>query len=788
MEEKTLQKLEFYTVLQQVASFAVSPSAKALTLALRPIDDITKIQLLLKETGEALWLINKNIIPSFNFDNVDEALKKAKILYSLTIRELLAIKRLLTTSRNCVSLLTQVAKEIIPIFTNYAECLYQNKFLENELERCFLNEEDVADDATPELLTIRKKIKKATLDIKEKLNSIVKSSTTSKYLQDTIVTVRNDRYVLPVKQEYKNNIQGLIHDQSASGATVYIEPISVVNLNNQIKELLLAEREEIEKIIANFTRAVAEISDNLSATQENLAYIDSVYAKAYYSEKQKATLPILNQKGLISINKGRHPLLNQKKVVPINIKFGDSNRLVIVTGPNTGGKTVSLKTVGLFCLMTYVGLYLPAEEETHIAVFDNVFCDIGDEQSIEQNLSTFSSHIKNINNILNNLTDKSLVLIDEIGAGTEPIEGSALGLAVCEYLIESNSRCIISTHYGQLKEFSITTPNVVSASMEFNTETFEPTYKLIMGIPGNSNALEIAKRLGMNKSIIERAYQKVDENKKSLDTIIKNAESLRQQYELKLSELDEIKQRTEEEYNKAKNQNKLLLSEREKLLKNSQIEAKRIVSSAKEEAEELLDSLKKLFKKQTLEESNIFEARSIVKKLKEKKYIESNPEEDNLFEGNPIDINTLQMGDKVYVKKLKTVATVTGLPKANKIEVKFNNMVTILKQGEAYEFVSTKKENPKQNLTKSIIRTQTFSTEINLIGQTVDEGIYNLEKFLDEALMQGVTTDLRIIHGRGTGKLKSAVHQYLKTNKSVQEYRLGSFNEGNGGVTIVKLK
>lgn len=787
MEEKTLQKLEFYTVLQQVSTFAVSPSAKALILALKPVSDLTQIQLLLKETGEALWLINKNIIPSFNFDSIDELLKKSKILYSLTIRELLFVKRLLKTSRCCASLLLQSEKFQIPVLTNYAEALYQNKALEDELDRCFLNEEEIADDATPELLIIRKKIKKATIDIKEKLNSILKSSITAKYLQDAIVTVRNDRYVLPVKQEYKSNIQGLIHDQSASGATVYIEPISVVNLNNHLKELLLAEREEIEKILANFTRTVSEISDYLFDTQENLAYIDSIYAKAYYSEKFKAILPKINQKGIISINKGRHPLLDQKKVVPINLKFGESNRLVIITGPNTGGKTVSLKTLGLFSLMAYIGLYIPAEEETQIAVFDNIFCDIGDEQSIEQNLSTFSSHITNINYILNNLTDKSLILIDEIGAGTEPIEGSALGLAVCEYLINSNARCIISTHYAQLKEFSITTPNVISASMEFNTETFEPTYKLIMGIPGNSNALEIAKRLGMNKAIIENAYKKVDENKKSFDNVLKNAETLRQQYELQLAELNSMKQKTEEEYNKARNQNNLLLAEREKLLKNSQIEAKRIISSAKEEAEDLLDDLKKLFKKQTLEESNIFEARSIVKKLKEKTQPNIYSEDDNFFEGNPIDINTLQMGDKVYIKKLKTVATVTGLAKANKIEVKFNNMVTILKQGEAYEFSYTAKEPPKPNITKSVIKTQQFLPEINLIGQTTDEGIYNLEKFLDEAIMRGLT-DLRIIHGRGTGKLKSAVHQYLKTNKAVAEYRLGSFTEGNGGVTIVKLK
>jgi len=788
MENKTLQKLEFATVLNDVASFAISKSAKDLILNLRPSNDFTTIKKLLTETSEAFWLINKNVIPSFNFDNLDDTLKKAKILYQLTLRELLAVKRLLRTSRFCSSTIKSIEYQNIPYIYSYSDFLYQDKFLEDEIERCIINEEEIADDATLELAIIRKKIKKITFDIKDKLNSLVKSSTMSRYLQDTIVTIRNQRYVLPVKQEFKGNIQGLIHDQSASGATIFIEPISIVNMNNQLKELLLEEQTEIEKIISEFTRQVSNIVDKLTATQEWLAYIDSVYAKAYFAQKHNAVFPILNENGYININKGRHPLIDAKKVVPISIKLGKPEKQVIITGPNTGGKTVTIKTVGLLCLMTYVGLYVPADEDTHITVFDNIFCDIGDEQSLEQNLSTFSSHIKNLNHILNNATTKSLVLIDEIGAGTEPIEGSALGLAVCEYLLNSKTTSIITTHYGQLKEYSITTPGVMTASMEFDSKTLEPTYKLIMGIPGNSNALEIAKRLGLNNHIIEVAYNKIDKNKKSFDKLLKNAESLRQQYESQLEELALLKKNTQLEYDNAKNQNKLLAEERDKLLSSSKIEAKRIVSSAKEEAEELLNELKTLLKKQSLEESTIFKARSIVKKIDNKKYDNIENDENFMFEGKEIDINTLQLGDKVYIKKLKTVAIVCGLPKSNKIEVKFNNMSTHLKQGEAFEYVAIEKKEQKPISKRiSISSSNTYSIELNIIGQTVDEGLYNIEKFIDDAVLHNADT-IKIIHGRGTGKLKSATHSYLKTNKSVKEFRLGDYNEGNGGVTIVKLK
>lgn len=789
MEEKTLQKLEFNTVLDQLSNFAVSPSAKNLAKNLKPTNDYAIIKKLLTETGEAFWLINKNIIPSFDFDNIEESLKKAKILYQLTLRELLAIKRLLRTSRNCTSTIKSAEYNNVPTLYSYTDFLYQNKNLEEELERCILNEEEIADDATEELFLIRRKIKKTTFDIKDKLNSFVKSATIARYLQDSIVTVRNDRYVLPVKQEFKGNIQGLVHDQSASGATLFIEPISIVNLNNQLKELLLAERAEIEKIIANFTHSISLIADNLASTQDWIAYLDSVYAKAYFAEKHHAILPTINQNGYLTINKGRHPLLDPKKAVPITIEFGKTEKQVIITGPNTGGKTVSIKTIGLLCLMTYVGLYVPAQENTHIPIFDNIFCDIGDEQSIEQNLSTFSSHIKNLNYILNNTTEKSLVLIDEIGAGTEPIEGSALGLAVCEYLLTTNARSVITTHYGQLKEYSITTPTVMTASMEFDSKTLEPTYKLIMGIPGNSNALEIAKRLGMMPQIIENAFNKVDDNKKTFDVILKNAEDLRQQYTIELENLEDIKKKTIQEYEKVKNQNQLLALEREKLLANSRTEAKRIVSSAKEEAEELLIELKNLFKKQSLEESTIFKARSIVKKIDSKKYNDTtHSEDDPIFQGKAIDINTLQIGDTVYVKKIKTVATVTSLPKSNKIEVKFNNISMLLKQGEAFEYVEIQEKKQKQVTTKISTQTRTaYEIEINIIGQTIDEGTYNVEKFIDDALMRNIST-VKIIHGRGTGKLRSAVHNYLKGNKAIKEYRLGDYNEGNGGVTIVKLK
>lgn len=786
MEEKTLNKLEYFSVMEKVADFAVSPTAKSLIKQLAPSNDIAEINRLLSETSEAELLIRLNIYPQFNFDDISEAAKKAKILSPLTLRELLSVFRLLKTSRHAASLLLGIQNEKLQYLTTYASGIYQNVELENEIDRCILNEEELSDNASPELFLIRQKIKRTNFDIKDKLNSIIKSSTYAKYLQDTLVTIRNDRYVLPVKQEYKNNIQGLIHDQSSTGATVFIEPLAVVNLNNQLKEFLLSEKAEIDKIIAAFTMQIGKISDNLIENQQILAYIDSIYAKAIYADKNKCTQPIINSKGIIRINKGRHPLLDSKTVVPISISFGDTAKMVIITGPNTGGKTVSLKTVGLFCLLAYAGLFLPCEENTQIAVFDEIFCDIGDEQSIQQSLSTFSSHIKNINDILNKITSNSLVLFDELGAGTEPIEGSALALSIAGYVLKSGSRAVITTHYSQLKEFSITTAGVVSASMEFNVKTFEPTYKLVMGIPGSSNAIEIAKRLGLKQEIIFDAANKVSDDKKAFDKVILNAENLRQQYEKQLSELEQIKREISAELDLAKNRNKILVAERERLLSSSQTEAKRIVSSAKEEASELLQQLKEISKRSFLTDKDLFEARSIVKRIDDKKY-DFNIEEDNLFEGSPIDIKTLQMGDKVYIKKLNTVATVSGLPKGNKIEVRFNNMVTMVKQGEAYNYVDASEPKQKVSPTKSQIRTAPIKSEINLLGQTVDEALYNVDKFLDDALMQGVA-QVRIIHGRGTGKLKNGIHSYLRTNKNVAEYRLGNYNEGDSGVTIVTLK
>ncbi len=788
MDKKSLNKLEYQSVLKLIENFAVSVTAKEKIANLLPAFDVAEINKLLNETNEALQLINYNVYPVFNFDDVTECAQKAKILSVLSFREALSVMRLLRTSRLSHNTLFNAPVDNLVYLADIANGLYFNKQLEDSIDAAILNDDEMADNASAELFDIRQKIKRANADIKEKLNDITKSSTMSKYLQDSIVTLRNNRYVLPVKTEYKNNIQGLIHDQSASGSTLFIEPVGVVNLNNKLKELLLAERAEINRIMADFTQKIGLISDLLLKNQNIIAYIDSVYAKALFGIKYKCVLPQINTKGVLQIHNGRHPLLNQSKAVPLNIKSDRQNRQIIVTGPNTGGKTVALKTIGLLCLMSYSGIFIPADEDTKINLYDDVFCDIGDEQSIQQNLSTFSSHIKNINDIIKKATANSLVLLDELGAGTEPIEGSAIALAVCEYLLNLGAQSIITTHFGKIKEYSITTAGVMCAGMEFDPQTFEPTYRLIMGVPCSSNAIEIAKRLGLPQSIIDTALANVSQDKKDFDAVIINAEKLRRNYEDQIENLKQMREQTQIELQKAKNQNKLLQQERDKLLTNSKTEAKRIVSNAKIEAEELIGQLKGIIKAQNLQEKPLFEARSIIKKLDSQKYDVEN-KEDTFFEGQPIDLSTLKIGDKVYVKRLKTVAVVCDIGKHGKVTVKFNNITAQIKQGEAYSFVDTAENTTikKQTVPLTKLRTGTFSYEINLIGQTTDEGIANLDKYLDEAVMRGAE-EIRVIHGRGTGKLKNAVHAYLKTNKNVKEYRLGAYNEGDGGVTILKLK
>lgn len=786
--KKVYKKLELDAILTSVAAHAVSDVAKRQIINTEPSNDIAAVRRLLEETSEACRNISVyNIIPEFSFDSVAVIADKAKILSTLSMAELLCVMRLLRVSRLVMSALTSVDDESITILPCMARGIFCDRKLEDDIDFAILSEDMMNDRASSHLYSIRQSIKRANEEVKNKLQQYIKSAQYQKYLQDAIITVREDRYVIPVKQEYRGYIKGLVHDVSGSGATLFVEPVEIVNLNNQIKILLKEEAAEIDRILREFTARVGEISGALVENEKIVASLDAIYARAHYADEIRGTVPKINARGYINIKKGRHPLIDKSKVVPVSISLGKTFDILVVTGPNTGGKTVSLKSVGLFVLMAGCGLFLPCEEESEISLFDKIYCDIGDEQSIEQSLSTFSGHMTNIADILKNITPNSLILFDELGAGTEPNEGAALALAITEYILSVKAKAIITTHYTQLKEFSLVTDRVENASMEFDLTTFAPTYKLVVGVPGSSNAIQIAKRLGIGDDIIETAKSKLSAEKVSFENVLQRAEKLRQQYENTNEEIAEMKRSLAKELEAAKNQNKILASEREQLLKNSKAEAKRIVQETTEESKRLLDELKKIIRRYNADESILFELRSKIKKFGDKKY--ENDENIPNF-SRPIEFDSIKVGDYVFVKKLNATGKVLSKNESKKkLEVAVGAMKISASANDLAEALKTAEDigQAKTVSVKTNIAAKTLTNEINLIGQTVDEALVNLDAFIDSCLVASIN-EIRIIHGRGTGALMKGVQDHLKKHAHVAEFRLGAYGEGDRGVTIAKLK
>ena len=755
--KKVYKKLELDAILTSVAAHAVSDVAKRQIINTEPSNDIAAVRRLLEETSEARRNISVyNIIPEFSFDSVAVIADKAKILSTLSMAELLCVMRLLRVSRLVMSALTSVDDESITILPCMARGIFCDRKLEDDIDFAILSEDMMNDRASSHLYSIRQSIKRANEEVKNKLQQYIKSAQYQKYLQDAIITVREDRYVIPVKQEYRGYIKGLVHDVSGSGATLFVEPVEIVNLNNQIKILLKEEAAEIDRILREFTARVGEISGALVENEKIVASLDAIYARAHYADEIRGTVPKINARGYINIKKGRHPLIDKNKVVPVSISLGKTFDILVVTGPNTGGKTVSLKSVGLFVLMAGCGLFLPCEEESEISLFDEIYCDIGDEQSIEQSLSTFSGHMTNIADILKNITPNSLILFDELGAGTEPNEGAALALAITEYILSVKAKAIITTHYTQLKEFSLVTDRVENASMEFDLT-------------------------------IENAKSKLSAEKVSFENVLQRAEKLRQQYENTNEEIAEMKRSLAKELEAAKNQNKILASEREQLLKNSKAEAKRIVQETTEESKRLLDELKKIIRRYNADESILFELRSKIKKFGDKKY--ENDENIPNF-SRPIEFDSIKVGDYVFVKKLNATGKVLSKNESKKkLEVAVGAMKISASANDLAEALKTAEDigQTKTVSVKTNIAAKTLTNEINLIGQTVDEALVNLDAFIDSCLVASIN-EIRIIHGRGTGALMKGVQDHLKKHAHVAEFRLGAYGEGDRGVTIAKLK
>lgn len=775
--ERVLDILEYNKIINKIAYFTSSELAKSYISNLKPTPKFDSARTLIEETSEADVVLNDlGIFPNFAYDSVDDILEAAKIGSMLSIAEILKVARLLKVSRKISLTFSKISVDLPNLYIRTNK-LYSDEELENEIDKSFIGDNEISDNASAELRNIRRAIKKENEKIKDRLRAFITQSQYSKILQDNIVTIRNDRYVIPVKSEYRGEISGLIHDQSASGSTVYIEPTAIVEANNELKILLVNEKREIERILRDFTSKIAVISGFLYNNSVAIAELDAIFAKAQYSREIKGVAPKINSFGYISITNGRHPLLNKDSVVPVSINIGKDFDILLITGPNTGGKTVTLKLLGLFVLLGLSGIMLPCDD-AEISTFDNIFCDIGDEQSIAQNLSTFSSHMKNIAEIIQNITPNTLILLDELGAGTDPIEGSALAVSITDFIRENKAKAVITTHYSELKAYSFDHEGVKNASMEFDPETFAPTYHLNIGLAGSSNALFIAKKYGLTETIIENAKKRMSDDKIKFENILREAESSRINTETEQKKIISIQNELNAELAEAKRQKNMLILQRQKLNDTVKSEAKRLLSEYMSYADELIESIKNILDNPT--EQGLFEARKLKNKLKNITIDEERIEKDVATD----DIEP-QIGDTVFVKSLNQQGILESINAKGEATVLLGNVRMNLKL-DRLKRVVTKNEKKMVSFAKEYTN-ETVTAEINLIGQTTLEAVDNLDIFINKAVLNNLE-EIRVVHGFGTGALRTAIQNYLRKSKHVESFRDGKYGEGDRGVTIVKLK
>ena len=794
MNEKALKTLEFYKIIEQLTTYASTPLGKEMCQKLIPMEDISAIRQAQKETSDALTRILQRGSVSFSgVKDIRDSLLRLQVGASIGIVELLHISSLLKVAARVKTYgrreNDEETQDSLDERFNAIEPLTP---LNREIERCIISEEEIADDASPALKNIRRSMRVASDKIHTQLNSIVNSSRS--LLQDAVITMRNGRYCVPVKQENKSQIPGMIHDQSSSGSTVFVEPMAVVKLNNEIRELEIKEQKEIEAILARLSNEAAQYMEPLRDNLNILSELDFIFAKATLSRHYTGSEPVFNTNGYIRIKKGRHPLLPKKAVVPIDIWLGDTFDLLIVTGPNTGGKTVSLKTVGLFTLMGQAGLHIPAFDGSQLSVFTEVYADIGDEQSIEQSLSTFSSHMTNIVKILEKADSNSLVLFDELGAGTDPTEGAALAIAILSFLHNMKVRTMATTHYSELKIFALSTEGVENASCEFDVETLRPTYRLLIGIPGKSNAFAISSKLGLPSFIIDEAKKHIDSEAESFEDVISNLEAARITIEKEQAEIARYKQESAQLKKQLEEKQEKLDSQKERILNKARQEAQDILQNAKDFADETI----RIINKQTAggNINKILEAER--SKLRGK--LDENSSNLSLKPKKPLKkapkAAELKIGDAVRVLSLNLKGTVSTLPNAKgdlfvqmgilRSQVNVNDIELI--QEDTVTGVGMEGKKQRSNTSKiKMSKSSYVSPEVNLIGMTVDEGLAVLDKYLDDAYLAHLS-QVRVVHGRGTGALRNGVHNHLRKLKYVKSFRLGNFGEGDTGVTIVEFK
>lgn len=791
MNEKALKTLEYTKIISQLTEFAGSVPGKELCKNLLPSSDLGEIQQMQKETSDALSRIyQKGSISFSGVTDVRGSLKRLEIGSILSIEELLRICRLLETcSRVKAFSRRENAEEAPDSLDGLFEELQPLTLLSSEIRRCIVSEEEISDDATPALRQIRRSIKLTNDKVHSQLSSMVNGSMRT-YLQDAVITMRNGRYCIPVKSEHRGQVSGMIHDQSSTGSTIFVEPMAVVKLNNELRELELKEEKEIEVVLSNLSERAAGESEAILEDLKLLTKLDFIFARAQLSKSYNGSEPDFNDQGIVNIKKGRHPLLDKHKVVPIDIRLGDDFNLLIITGPNTGGKTVSLKTVGLFTLMGQAGLHIPAFDHSRLSVFEEVFADIGDEQSIEQSLSTFSSHMTNIVSILKHVNDRSLVLFDELGAGTDPTEGAALAIAILSRLHRENVRAMATTHYSELKVFALTTPGVENGCCEFSVETLQPTYRLLIGIPGKSNAFAISEKLGLPKAVIEEAREQISEQDESFEDLLSDLEHSRVTIEQEQEEIRRYKSEIEGLKKQLELKQQKLENSRENILREANEQALAALREAKEFADTTIKNFNKFGKanisarEMELERSRLREKMSNVeKKLADKKAPAPKKE---------LKARELKIGDSVKVLSLNLKGTVSTLPNAKGdlfVQMGILRSQVNIKDLELLDEPSVTGPGLSKTGTGKIKMSKSsyVGTEINLLGKTTDEAIAELDKYLDDAYLAHIP-QVRVVHGKGTGALRKAVHAYLRRAKNVANYRLGEFGEGDAGVTIVEFK
>ncbi|AHM56196.1 MutS2 protein [Peptoclostridium acidaminophilum DSM 3953] len=790
MNSKALSVLEYNKIVGMLVDKTTSSLGARHAREITPSSEMEEVQHMQKETSEAQSMILKSgNIPLGGIHDIEHLAKRAQLGSSLEPGQLLMVCDCLRAARRIKGFIGKNSPEAYPLMHVLSQELSVFRDIEDDIENSIIGENEIADTASHELKSIRRRLVQKNEDIRAKLHSIITSTSYQKYLQDAIITIRGDRFVVPVKQEYKSSVQGIVHDQSSSGATLFIEPISIVNMNNDLRELRLKEKEEIERILQLLSQRVGEFADEIAANSHTLGRIDFIFAKGKLSTQMRGIEPEITSEKYIRIKNGRHPLIPGNAVVPINIWLGREFDTLVITGPNTGGKTVTLKTVGLFCLMSQSGLHLPADFGTTMGVFEQVFADIGDEQSIEQSLSTFSSHMKNIVQILENVTADSLVLFDELGAGTDPVEGAALAMAILDLLHGLHVRAIATTHYSELKHYALTKAGVENASVEFDVATLSPTYRLLIGVPGKSNAFEISKRLGLEDYVIQKAKELIDTENIEFEDLLQEIEQKRQQAEADrlrtLSEKQEAERLKEDYRQKWDSVNR----QKDKIISEAKREAQKILKSAKEDSDELVKKLRDIEKAGYTKEMNrkIEQVRGDIKKSMGK--LQTGVDDIIIPKIAKKELKTLKPGDEVRVITLGQKGNVLSCDNKKKEALV---QIGIMKMALPYASLEMAEQEAAGKGSTGAGRimkrkAESIKAEIDLRGMNLEEAMYEVDKYLDDAYISGLEK-VTIIHGVGTGVLKSGIKQMLKRHSHVKSSRDGEYGEGGMGVTVVHLK